>query len=1241
MTRTTRLSQRKIKSTDPAYPSLKEQLDARNQGGTGSGYTMPAGGIPRTDMTDDVQASLARADIAYIIPPTGIPEAELEQAVRDSLGRANTAYQKPPGGIPISDLEPAAQQRLTDYTSFYVKPAPGIPRMDLDSAVQASLGLADSAYQKPVGGIPVADLSSEVQEALNKAGTAYQKPSGGIPLSDLAETVVRLSDLTPYNQHINDTSKHITDHTKLSNIGIYSHSEIDQQLDYHKRMIEQLNHEISDARDTFVSLGTRIDATIGKNTEYVVNDEFEWKKGTINGLIVNKEGNVTFSFIPEPILIDLYDVSQGDAFTAERRLGGIYFTQETHVNRGDLPWVDATNWYDYIGIRSMFYVYAPETGEYEFTFVFSGKVRMQVGGQLLFNDTSGYIFHNATARSGRVKLEGGRLYPVVIEGWYYTEGDRIISLYWKRPGFASSSTIPMEYLNHSGYATAVEGTYESEVIDLKDTAISVWYLTTEMVDYRQEDDVVAEVSTSDDGETFGPWVETPAVGEIAATPKRFLKIRFTVRKLFAQYTPMLKAYRIRYISSANNFYYKEIMEARDVYLSLKDRLDAIQEGVNQLADLQLQFNASNIHPEYFASVRLAAIELNLLNQYYNHLKAVADDYELLVDGVVDHLKTTNWIDIERSDAFTFVPGSIGQNQNTTIFEGTGAWNQFTLDRLDYDDNGFLRLAYVRGSGGMVNDILDNQYAWSQTSEAQIGRSYRKFLAQPFYPRPHTGAIKRIKVYRSSNANNTVWYRVMICPAKPDGTPDIYAPLWQSADLSGSGNYVHDFDEIYVTVTPEQKYFIVIQMVNYNNNNAYLYFWQSYNNSNASERLRSDNPENQPLLMMYTNNDAPSEASHWVTGQHFMWCYIEEHTQHEPEGYAEYIIDYGKPTRLINVDYDIDNPANGVVQIRYASSPDMGLWSLYSEDPKDVPPDRFIKVQIHMTAPSLGYLSPALKRISVGFAGVHGEIITKAFTLGRVPTHALLIVEQPENQHVRFFASRDDGHSWTEIQPSMMTPLTNCSPGTQMRLKIMYDGDYPLEVINGYALQGIYHRDITGQNITSLHEEYIAENGQTTFRLQNPYPMGNNALEVYVNGILQSVGRDYLEIDNYTVQFTEPLIGNDPTGEGADIVTFRVAVGAYDNHDMKLVRRIDVLEKVNNPKVKSHEVEYVYDENGRLVEEIYTGFGYHTVEYSYYPDGKKQMVITTTDTTITTEEFWYNDDGTIARRKVTVSEVAPS
>jgi len=1229
---TTKLSQRRIKSTDPAYATLKEQLLSRRQGGTG-GYDMPIGGIPRTDLTDEIQRTLELAQSAYQRPGNGIAINDLDASVQDALNKASKSYPKPDTGIPIEDLDAELQARLSDLSSFYVMPDTGMPEVDMDSDVRATLVKARSAYQKPAMGIPKADLGEAERTSLGKADTAYQKPTAGIPLTDLATPVAKVSDLIPYQAHVNDASKHITDHKKLTNIGVNSHEQLDNAILSHTRILTDLTNEIIDARGKFISLGSMIESSLGKNTIYRVDEKFEWDRGTYNNLRSNEDGNISFGFTPETIRVDVYDTKDQEAMLPSNRKGGIYFTESMSINRGTGAWLEPGDGLTRAGVRTTFYVYAPKSGKYNFSMLWSGRGRMMVAGNLLFEDYIAYSSTNAVPRTGEIYLEGGRMYPVVVEGWYYGNGDRILALHWRRPDRTLSETIPLEFVNIGGYGVGVEGVYESNVIDFKDSSISQWFLTTDMLDWWDEDDATVEISTSVDGSTFSSWTLIDKDGEITVTPERFVKLRFHVYKQYGQYTPLLRSFEIRYISSTNDAYHKEIVDARDTYLALKDRFDNLERYLEDLGKLQLQFNASNIHPEYFVSVRFAAVELNLLRYMFN-MAASKGQYELLADGFVDHFATTDFIDITRSGAFNAKPGELSQRSNATVYTTSEDWMRFTRDRLEFTD-GSLRLALNGLSNGKVADSIVNTTPWSYGTEAYLAQNspYSRMLAQPFYVREFTGAIKKLSVYVAS-ATNSMEVRVLLCASNAQGLPDTASILWgsSSANLS-TGNHV--FDNLYISVIPGRKYFILVQSTVISNSSANRVFFQTPNTTMTSARLRTDNPEKKALFMNYAGADGV-----WKTSPYFLNCQIDEVTEYETEGTGVYIEDYRQPTKFLSAEYDITNGGNGLLGIQFSSSPDQATWSSWTSEIRDVPSARFLRTKVYMSRATEGYFAPVVNEIRVGFAGVSPEIISKGFRLGHTPTHVLLITDQPQGQHLRFMASRDDGETWTEVLPEAMTSLSDCRPGNDLRIKVIFDGNHPTDYLKGWGVQGIYHREITSQNIVALHEEYIATSGQRVFRLKDTYPMGEKALEVYVNGIYQSSGRDYNEIDEYTIEFIEPLIGEDVTGMGADVVTFRVSVGAYDIHDQSLVQRIDKIDDFHKQYMKPNTVEYVYDTNGRLEQEVFSGIGYHVVDYTYTPEGKQRTITTTTDKTITVEEFEYNADGTVKKKTQTVSEVSP-
>lgn len=60
----------------------------------------------------------------------------------------------------------------------------------------------------------------------------------------------------------------------------------------------------------------------------------------------------------------------------------------------------------------------------------------------------------------------------------------------------------------------------------------------------------------------------------------------------------------------------------------------------------------------------------------------------------------------------------------------------------------------------------------------------------------------------------------------------------------------------------------------------------------------------------------------------------------------------------------------------------------------------------------------------------------------------------------------------------------------------------------------------------LFEEFIAEENDQNFILSGNYIPGNNSLEVYINGRLQKINDDYIEVDEYKVNFNYELNGGD-------------------------------------------------------------------------------------------------------------------
>lgn len=1224
---TTRLSQRKVKGGDPAYPTLHEEMKARALGSGTGGYTVPAGGIPRSDMTLDVRDALALAESAYVIPSTGIPNSDLDANVRSGLVKANSAYQKPTDGIPIGDLESSVQERLNAFATYYIYPSTGIPYVDLDSNVQTLLNRAETAYQKPTDGIGEDDLDTSIIDTLAKATSAYQKPATGIPASDLEETYVTPDELTPINNHMNRADLHITDHSNLTGIGKYTHDEVDKSLDDHTSLIADVRREINNARDTFASLGGRIDSMLGRNSYYQIDTKEEWELGSLQDLRVNEEGNVSFNFVAEAPVMDVYDISFNDTFLEKNKLGVLSFTNGTSINKGSGAWIDGINARNNIGIRLKAFVYAPKTGNYDFSIQFSGRVRIQIAGQLLFDTNNAYSQIDSYTMTDSIELEGGRLYPIVIEGWYGTSGDRILSLMWKPPGQSFVTSIPPQYMNMSGYELT-QGIYESHVIDLVDDSISVWHLEIDALEYRVDDDVVAEVSTSADGLTFSEWVPFSILDAIPVPSQRYSKFRLTVKKDYAQYTPLIRSFQIRYISSANNEMREELINARATYLSLAERFSSIDEKVQNLTSLYQLAGVSGIHPEQFASVRLLEMELNMLQHFIREAEQLTN-YIKLEDGIVDVFKTNQFIDDELSDPYEIIGESLMQQKTLFRMNTNQHWSQWDLDRLDFTADK-LRLALAGIADMSRVSAFGNWYTWSTRDTARTAGNYQNVIAQPFYTGADVSVLTRLQIQGYDS-----WYaprhQAMICPTNEAGNgPDLDKALW-SVDM-GYGAGVFNWTNIRVPVMPLTKYWIVIQKTAEQRYDGYTRWWLAANNGNTNARLRGTNPENAYLYLRYSSNMGDT----WSTdGGYFLTFHIDESTAFESEGYGEYIIDYTEPTVFVSTDIELTDVGDGIFGVTYQTSNDQVSWSSVETEIANVPPGRFLKLNIFMKKSSTGLGSPVLHRFDVYHLEMAPQIVTKAFEMKYIPTHFVFTAHDSDNEGVTYYVSRDDGHTWLEADRDHYVKLDSIQPGKQVRFKVVFDGTKPATKVHDWAYVALRYTDVTGQNITALFEEYEAEEGQVRFVTDRPFPTGNHALQVYLNGIRQSIFKDYLEIDQHTIEFTEPLIG----GIDADRVTFVVATGAYDVHDASITARIEELERVVEQDLYSQRKKHTYNDLNQLVKTEFLELPYYyAFEFTYRPDGKRE-----TETMIKGEvkrhtEYIYDGMNRISEEIITYSEV---
>ena len=169
------------------YDNYQSQIDSK--------YEKPDGGIPKTDLSLDVQGSLGKADSALqshqkittgsvngTIAANGTDVAVKglkALAYKDSLTKADVGL----GNVdntsdeekPISTATQAAlnkkQASLTATQLNAVNSGITSEKVSTYDGYQAKI---DAKYTKPTGGIPKDDLASDVQTSLGKANTALQ-----------------------------------------------------------------------------------------------------------------------------------------------------------------------------------------------------------------------------------------------------------------------------------------------------------------------------------------------------------------------------------------------------------------------------------------------------------------------------------------------------------------------------------------------------------------------------------------------------------------------------------------------------------------------------------------------------------------------------------------------------------------------------------------------------------------------------------------------------------------------------------------------------------------------------------------------------------------------------------------------------------------------------------------------------------------------------------------------------------
>lgn len=129
--------------------ALLDQVASGNAGGGGGGIAVETDPVfsasPAASITDE---KMVEWDSKYNKPSGGIPQSDLAEEVKGALRKAEQ-YTGTVTEIKVNGNNIGASGGVVDLGNLgtYSKPSTGIPKSDLDSSVQASLGKADTALQ--------------------------------------------------------------------------------------------------------------------------------------------------------------------------------------------------------------------------------------------------------------------------------------------------------------------------------------------------------------------------------------------------------------------------------------------------------------------------------------------------------------------------------------------------------------------------------------------------------------------------------------------------------------------------------------------------------------------------------------------------------------------------------------------------------------------------------------------------------------------------------------------------------------------------------------------------------------------------------------------------------------------------------------------------------------------------------------------------------------------------------------
>lgn len=1111
---TTRLSQRKVKGSSIAYSSLYEEMQSRILG-SGTDYVIPLGGIPRTDMTADVQQAIALAEKAYILPESGLPFADLDPSLQASIEKANASYEKPEGGIPVGDLSADLQYQFSQLKNFYQYPATGIPYVDLDANLKEKIDAVETKYVLPEDGVPLSDLHPEVQQKLNDSLTRYTKPEGGIPLSDLAQEVVDKETFDETIEHIVRVQEEMSD-----DLNEISYTVMKSVVNQHSAVINQIEREVIDSRGDYSSLERRLDSAFFEWHDYTL-EGLEIEEGTFNNLFSTPDHHIHFGYTKELFPVKFYrdGVIQDNFFLTEQKAETMNFFWQD-----DLFKINDVSYSRNVGIGVEGYIYAPVSGEYQFGIQATGSYQFSIHDQTATYDSSDNLVWDEmfSSRMLTLTLEAGQMYPMTIQGNNETEIGSRFRVVWKPPTMDTFEPMPYDYFSSTGYNLDPVGIYTTTLVDTEKMDIRKFRL--QLVTDFEIPESYTEIlyRHSEDRETFSEWKPLTLNEYIEGGLERYLQFHIKMTRGVTNKAPVIKGIVIDYLSNKNNVYH-EWQEARQDYVSLRAHFNALHDQIKGVEELALAVDKSTVSTDWLQNIRFEHLDLNMLRLHWEQLKTTKGSAHILPSGFIEDFHNASLLE---TGSYKVENSKVIPTHTEISFDTTAQWSEWEMEQVSARNNE-LAVNYMNDVNGQLTATrwAVNQSSTGNYYSHQASGAYSDYYYQPFYVSPSDAKISFINVYvlMSSNGNSLNRIYADLLRMNDDGSiAQVYSLGYRMT------NGWNRFDANIFIPPGSLKWKLRFRMYSSSSYYVRLYFQNS--TTNIQKELMYDNPENKPMYM--ENANQVSLTNQFVTVQ------VQTESGVLSEGEAWKTIDVGYDTRFVHSIVDASGQ-EGFVEMLFSSSKDGVNFSEQKTKINEVPDGRYLHVWTRLSRLDEN-TSPVLKSLKIIHNRIDSTILLKPVRVTRVPTHIILDAVDSDPEHFDYYVSRDNGVTFKEVVLGIQTDVRDIAPGYDMVVKaVAKRGNLVPDMwIDYIGLQTITHEDFNDkQTLVALHQVVEAAEGQIDFNVDKSYMMGDHSLQVYVNGSYQIPMDSYDEVNEQKIRFRAPL-------KEGDKVILRIAAAAY-------------------------------------------------------------------------------------------------